>query len=58
MKTPLWILSALALLLTIIPPVLVAAGSMDATLMKQMMLGATVLWFIVWPLALREPSKN
>jgi hypothetical protein len=53
MKNTLWILSAAALLLTIVPPLLVAAGSMDAPLMKNLMLAATVGWFIVWPLAIR-----
>jgi len=58
MKTLLWILSAVALLLTIVPPAMVAAGSMEAPLMKNLMLAATVFWFIVWPVAIRSRSAE
>jgi hypothetical protein len=58
MKTLLWILSAVALLLTIVPPAMVAAGSMEAPLMKTLMLAATVFWFIVWPMAIRSRSAE
>lgn len=54
MKPLLWAVSGLALLLTIVPPALFAAGSIAETPMKNLMLGATVLWFIVWPLAIRR----
>jgi hypothetical protein len=53
MKKLLYGLSALLLLLTIGPAILNAAGKMDAGLMKSIMLAATILWFIVWPAALR-----
>jgi hypothetical protein len=52
MKPLLLGLSALALLLSIVPPVLTAAGKLDAELMKQLLLAGTVLWFVVWPAAL------
>lgn len=57
MKKILFALSAFALLLTVVPPVLTAAGKLDAALMKDLLLGATVLWFIVWPAALRDKAS-
>lgn len=57
MKKILFALSAIALLLTIASPALNAAGKLDADVMKHLMLGATILWFIVWPASLGMKSE-
>lgn len=57
MKKILLALSALALILTIVPPILTAAGKLDADMMKNLLLAATAVWFIVWPAAIRERSE-
>lgn len=57
MKKILFALSALALILTIVPPILTAAGKLDAVVMKNLLLAATVVWFIVWPAAIREKKS-
>ena len=54
MKPLLFSLSAAALLLTMIAPLLNASGKLDAPLMKHLLLAATLLWFIVWPAAIRQ----
>ena len=56
MKKILLFLSAVALFLTIIPPILTAMGRLDAGLMKDLLLGATLLWFAVWPVAIRSKA--
>ena len=53
MKKILLALSATALLLTVVPPLLTAAGKLDAATMKHLLLAATILWFAVWPAAIR-----
>lgn len=50
-------LSILALLLTIVPPTLVLKGSMEVEPMKLTLLVATILWFVVWPIANRESDS-
>jgi len=57
MKKILFALSALALLVTIGAPVLTAAGKLDADMMKNLMLAATIVWFIVWPAAIRSKAS-
>lgn len=57
MKKILFALSAIALLITIASPALNAAGKLDATLMKNLLLGSTFLWFIVWPAAIRGEAS-
>ncbi len=57
MKKILFALSALALLVTIGAPVLTAAGKLDADMMKNLMLAATIVWFIVWPAASRSKAS-
>jgi|688.fasta_scaffold51693_5 hypothetical protein len=57
MKKTLYALSAAALLVTIACPVLNAAGKLDASLMKNLLLATTILWFIVWPAAIRGKAS-
>jgi hypothetical protein len=57
MKKILYTLSAAALLVTIACPLLNAAGKLDATLMKNLLLGSTILWFVVWPAAIRGKAS-
>jgi len=54
MKTPALIVSVVALALTIVPPLLLLAGSLEEGMMKTLMVVGTVLWFVAWPLANRE----
>ena len=39
---------------TIVPPILFLSGSLAESTMKTIMVAATFLWFISWPLANRE----
>ena len=55
MKALLHLLSVLALSLTILPPLLLLSGKLPEGIMKWLMLGGTVAWFISWPLATRPP---
>lgn len=57
MKKILYALSAIALLITIASPVLNAAGKLDAALMKNLLLASTVVWFVVWPAAIRSKAS-
>jgi hypothetical protein len=57
MKKILFALSAVALLLTIVSPLLNAAGKLDQDVMKHLMLAATILWFIVWPAAIQDKAS-
>ena len=57
MKKILFALSAVALLLTIVSPLLNAAGKLDPEIMKHLMLASTILWFIVWPAAIRGKAS-
>lgn len=54
MKTPALLASLAALALTIVPPVLRLAGSMEEGPMKAAMVAGALLWFLAWPLANRE----
>ena len=54
MKLPALIASIAALALTIVPPILFMSGSLAESTMKTLMVVATLLWFISWPLANRE----
>jgi hypothetical protein len=56
MKKTLYALSATALLITIASPALNAAGKLDAAHMKNLLLASTILWFVVWPAAIRSKS--
>lgn len=53
MKTTLDTIGRLALLATILPAVLYLFGKIDLASTKNAMLAATVVWFIVAPLAQR-----
>jgi hypothetical protein len=57
MKKILFALSAIALLLTIVPPLLTAAGKLDTGMMKNILLVSTILWFAVWPMAIKEKKS-
>ena len=50
MRPILQILSLAALLLTVLPSVLFFAGKLELDAVKQWMLLATLLWFVVTPL--------
>ena len=56
MKKTLYAMSATALLITIASPALNAAGKLDAAHMKNLLLASTILWFVVWPAAIRSKS--
>lgn len=49
MKTVLQIISAIALLVVLVPACLYLAGSMDKPAMQAWMLAGTVLWFVSAP---------
>ena len=49
MQTSLKILGLIALGLTIVPPVLFLMGSMTLPVVKGVMLGGCVLWFVTAP---------
>ncbi len=51
MRPILQIISILALLGTIGPPLIFLVGGMDVDAVKRLMLIATVLWFVVAPFA-------
>lgn len=53
MQTSLKFLGFAALALTLIPPILFAAGSMDEVMMKAVLLVGTVLWFATAPFFLK-----
>jgi hypothetical protein len=57
MKKILFTLSAIALLVTIGAPLLNAAGKLEAGVMKNLMLTATIVWFIVWPAAIQNKAS-
>ena len=46
--------SGIALLLTIVPPILFFTGSLEDAAMKAVMLAGTLLWFVAWPVALKD----
>ena len=56
MKLAALITSLVALGLTIVPPVLLLAGSIDEGPMKGSMIAGAILWFLAWPLANRETA--
>lgn len=49
MKTLLKLLSYLALLLVVVPPVLYLAGSLEKSTMSNLMLAGTLVWFATVP---------
>ena len=53
MKIPLKILGFGALAMTLLPPILFATGSLSESLMKTLLLVATVLWFATEPFFLK-----
>jgi hypothetical protein len=53
MQTPLKILGCSALALTLMPPILFATGSLSESVMKALLLAATVLWFATAPFFLK-----
>lgn len=56
---PIWILlSALALALTVVPSMLVFAGSLSWSAHAALMLAGTLLWFITAPLWMEGASRR
>lgn len=47
----------LALVLTIVPPVLFALGRMEDSLMKGLLVAGSILWFAAAPKALRGGTE-
>lgn len=46
-----WILSLIALGLTVVPSLLFLTGHLGEATMKSLMVAGTVVWFAAWPLA-------
>ena len=49
MRKGLQVISLLALLMTVVPPVMFLAGSIELDIVKLLMSIAAVVWFIVTP---------
>lgn len=58
MRTLLQLVSAIALIATILPSILLLTGSLDLPQTKLAMLIATIIWFIVTPLWMGQLSEQ
>lgn len=58
MRTLLQLISAIALLATILPSIMFLSGSLDLAQTKLAMLIATVIWFIATPLWMGQPPQQ
>lgn len=58
MRKLLQLVSAAALIATIVPSVMFLAGSLDLSQTKLAMLVATIVWFIATPLWMGQPPEQ
>lgn len=58
MRTLLQLVSAIALIATILPSILLLTGSLDLPQAKLAMLIATIIWFIITPLWMGQPPEQ
>ena len=58
MRKLLQLVSAIALIGTIVPSILFLTGSLDLTQTKLAMLAATIVWFVATPLWMGQPPEE